>query len=365
MLYGERRSLNVVNCVCLSIVLLFIGCAVVVAPSGGPEDKIPARVISTTPAADSAGVSKNTGITIEFSEGIDGESFKKRLSIYPQVEIKKIKSKGNKLIIDFDGDLPETTICVLLKPGFKDLHGVENKKQYLWYFSTRDSLDPGRISGRVLFKGIPDSTAIVKLFRIKADTVLNFVKETEDRIEFTERDGSFNFKALPVDSARYILLAFKDKNGNLRLDKDKEFYAVYPDTVILTTANNQFFGVELNIIDPNEPGEIEGIVDNRTSIDVKPSVILKPLLPGEKTLYTRIESSGKFKFRRVKPGIYVLTALIDAEPDSMCGTYTQPSDSTIRTEPCFVYPDTISLKPGEKLDIGRIVLEEGASGAEN
>jgi len=365
MLFRERKSLKVANCAFLLIVLLFFGCAVVVAPSGGPEDKTPARVVSTTPAADSAGVSKNTDITIEFSEGIDGESFKKRLSIYPQVEIKRIKAKGNKLIIDFDGELPETTLCVLLKPGFKDFHGVKNRKQYLWYFSTRDSLDPGRISGRVLFKGNPDSTAVVKLFRIKVDTVLNFVKEREDRIVFTERDGSFNFRALPVDSARYILLAFKDKNGNLRLDKDKEFYAFYPDTVILATDKNLFFGAEISIIDPNEPGEIEGIVENETSIDINPSIILKPLLPAEKILYIRAESSGKFRFRKVKPGMYILTALIDAEPDSICGTYIQPSDSTVKLEPCFIYPDTISLKPGEKLDIGKIVLEEGVSGAEN
>ena len=365
MFLKDKKSSLLAKLACLAIVFLFVGCAVVVAPSGGPEDRTPARVLSTNPSSDSAGVPRNTAITIEFSEGIDGESFKRRFVTFPPVEIKKIKAKGSRLIVSFDSDLPETSFCVLIKPGFKDLHGVENKKPYLWYFSTRDSLDPGRISGRVLFKGTPDSTTVVKLFRIKIDTTMNFVQETGDRIVFTGRDGSFNFRALPVDSARYILLAFKDKDSNLKLDKGKEFYAFYPDTIILTTLNKQFFGVEFNIIDPNEPGEISGKIDNKTSINIRPSVILKPLLPGENILYKRVKPSGEFIFRKVKPGMYILTALIDAKLDTLCGTYTQPPDSTVRVEPCFVYPDTISLKPGEKLDVGKIVLEEGASGAKD
>ena len=101
-------------------------CAVIEPPTGGPEDTEPPAVVSFSPRPDSAGVSRHTALNIEFSEKVDGESFKDRVRLYPPVEFDKVKVKGRYLEIRFKEPLPETTICVHLEPGFKDVHGVRS-----------------------------------------------------------------------------------------------------------------------------------------------------------------------------------------------------------------------------------------------
>jgi len=351
----HRKPLCVI--LLLTVVLLW-GCAVVKPPSGGPEDKTPPNLLSIVPAPDSTGVGRDVTVSIDFSEDIDAASFKKKINIYPQVEIKKMKAKGGRLLIEFGEELPETTFCIVINSGYRDYHGVESKKRHVFYFSTSDSLYNGSISGRVLFKRSPDSTAVVKLYEIKADTTIDFSREKESRMVFTGFDGSYIFKALPADSSRFLLFAFTDKNGNGRFDSDKEFSASFKDTVLLTSVSYILHGADIEIIDPNEPCEVRGKVVNRTGIDSPPSVILSPLLPEERLLYTRVADKGEYIFPKVKPGAYILTALIDVKIDSVCGVYRNPSDTTeVLAEPCISLPDTIFLKPGEKREIPPVILE--------
>jgi hypothetical protein len=340
------------------VIILFHACAVIEAPSGGPQDKTPPFILNTVPSQDSTNVPKDSDIIITFSEDLDPESFKNRIHTYPSLDFKDIDVDGEVLKVNFDSPLPETTIVFHLESGFQDNHRVKSGERLLLYFTTANYLERGLISGWTLFKQKPDSLGVVKLFKMDSDTIESFIGADEARVAYSNSMGEFLFKALPTDSTSFILWAFSDRNGDGKYSKSKDFAIIQPDTVILTEQNTMLKEVRLNVIDPNEPGLIEGRIINATGIAGLPTVILEPISPEEKRKVSVTDSLGAFKLKQVPPGRYLLTALMDIIADSTCGTYPSLEDSTVmQDEPCFTLGDTISLKPAEKMLLESIKLE--------
>ena len=89
---------------------------------------------------------------------------------------------GPVLEVSFREELPETTICVLLKAGFKDYHQVQSRKNYNFCFSTTDRIDSGTITGKILFKQKPDSTGVAVLVKVSpGDTLGDLTTEEPAR----------------------------------------------------------------------------------------------------------------------------------------------------------------------------------------
>ena len=346
----------------LSCVVLFTAsCAVVKPPSGGPEDKTPPHVVSVAPAPDSTGVGRETTIRIEFSEKVDGETFKERVRLYPAIDFDEIDVDGTTLHVRFAETLPETTLTFLLSSGYADLHGVRSKDNFIFHFSTTPELQRGTITGKVLFKDEIDPNGVVKLHEVISDSTISYKKERESRIAFAGEDGGFSFEALPTDSSRFILWGFSDENGDGRFAEGKEFHLLYPDTLQLTPSRRAAVEIFLRIIDPDEPGRITGSVIDETGLGIAPTVRLDPLLPGEPPLVVRADSTGGFYVGKVPPGRYTLTTFVDLALDSLCGRYISPADSAITLpEPCFTLPDTIVVEPGgeKTLEPVRLMKEE-------
>lgn len=343
-------------------VLFFIiaACAVSKPPTGGPEDKTPPRIVEFHPTPGSAGVPGDTGIRMTFSEKLDGDSFKDRIATYPPIGFKSLKVKGERLDVVFERQLPETTITILLKAGFKDNHLVGNSENFIFHFATSDSIEKGEISGIILFKNKPDSTGVAELFEIKADTIIDVNKQAESRIAFAGDGGQFYFRALPADGSRYLLWTFLDKNGDAKYSAETEFSALYPDTIVLTDISYRSDELMINIIDPHEPGSIEGRVINETGFKAVPFLRLEPILPGEKALVGKADTTGNFILAPVPPGGYILSSFIDIEADSTCGSYTPPEDTSLTLkEPCYTSPDTLIMIPGESKILEPFTLEKG------
>lgn len=339
--------------------LIAVACAVIQPPPGGPEDKIPPHIIGVYPAPDSTGVSNDTGIRVIFSEKVDGSTFKERIRLYPSVAFDKLKVKGEELEIRFAEQLPETTIVVLISGGYKDWHNVANKDNFIFRFSTAETLLTGEIEGRILFKNEPDSTGVVKLFEILSDSAVSVKSDIESRIAFAGRDGSFGFRALPTGGARFIVWAFSDKNNDGKFADGKEFSALYPDTITLTVSKPRAEEIFMNIIDPYEPGMVSGTVLDETGMRRRVTVRFEPLLPGERALVVTADSTGRYVAPRIQPGRYLVSAFIDMSPDSLCGNYVSPADSTIiLEEPCFTLPDTLIVEPGEEKSLNPVTLEK-------
>ncbi|MDD4857818.1 MAG: Ig-like domain-containing protein [Candidatus Krumholzibacteria bacterium] len=344
----------------LAATALIAACAVREPPPGGPEDKTPPSVVMTLPAADSAGVSRDLDPVLFFSEKVDPASFKNRVFIYPPVEFEHLKVKGERLEIDFKGLLPETTMCLLVRSGIKDYHGISSKQNYLLYFSTADSLAKGEISGIILFKDKPDSTGVAELFAIKGDTTLTLGAMNRSRVAFADAHGEFILRAVPTDGSKWLLRVFKDPDGDARYSEGKEFCALYPDTIVLRPLHESVTDIRLTIIDPNEPGSITGLLANETGFAIAPMIRLQPAKPGAKakTITARPDSTGAYTLARVPPGEYLFSAFIDIKVDTLCGTYPDPQDTTrTLSEPCIALPDTLKLKPGEEKKLEPMTLK--------
>lgn len=326
-------------------------------PSGGPEDKTPPEITGITPAPDSTGVARNSFVELRFSEKIDGDSFKDRIAIFPPVDFDKIDVKGDRIEIKFREEFPETTLCLVVRSGFKDQHLVTSKKNGIFFFATTPALLEGEISGKVLFKREADSTSIVKLIELKADTITNIFNQPESRIAFTSGNGDYDFRALPADSSKFLIWAFRDGNNDGRYAVGKEFSLVMPDTFVLTPGRSRLRNVEINIIDPNEPGSLSGRVVDDTGIGILPMIRLESILPGEAPLIENADTLGNFLIKSVKPGRYVFNAFIDVNPDSLPGTYNDPTDSTVvLTEPSITLGDTLGVSPGENKVLPPVTL---------
>lgn len=345
--------------IALLSILSVAACAVIQPPPGGPEDKKPPHIVRVVPAPDSAGVARDAVIRITFSEKVDESTFKERIKLYPSVAFEGLKVRGEELEIRFAEDLPETTFSVLVLSGYRDWHNVANKKNFVFQFSTAESLLAGEIEGWILYKEKPDSNGVVRLFEVRGDSSAVSVKsDVEARTAFCNRDGGFTFRALPSDSARFIVWAFSDKNRDGSFAESNEFSAVYDDTVLLTPDNQRAEEIRINIIDPNEPGSISGRVVNETEMPRYVTLRFEPLLPGEKALVVTADSTGHFIAPRIPPGRYLVTAFIDMEQDSLCGRYTSPADSTVTfQEPCLALPDTLDVEPGSETMLDTVTLE--------
>jgi hypothetical protein len=114
------------------------------------------------------------------------------------------------------------------------------------------------------------------------------------------------------------------------------------------------------IVDPNEPGEVSGVVANLTSLDTV--AVSVGLFAANDTIppayYTRCDTLGSYSFSNVLAGAYALKAFVDLLPDSLCGVYPCPQDSSMDCmEPCTQYPDSLRIEPGMKVKLEDLVLE--------
>ena len=338
---------------------LLAACAVMEPPPGGPEDRIPPYILEVRPRQDSARVARDTQIEISFSEKLDEDSFKNRISLYPPVEFDKVDVDGDKLKISFRELLPETTFSVFIKKGFMDHHQVASKRNEFFYFSTEDTIASGEISGFVLFKEKPDSNGVAKLYKMLPDTLVNVGRQPESRISFADKMGQFIFRALPADGDSFLIFAFSDSDGDGSYSAGKEFSAISQDTVVLNRLSSKVRGIRINIIDPNEPGSIRGQVSNETGLMERILVRLDPLLPGENPVFSGTDTLGLYNLEKIQPGQYLLTAFMDIKADSTCGDYISPEDSTILLqEPCEALPDTLIVEPGGEITLDPVTLKK-------
>jgi len=336
-----------------------VSCAVVEPPSGGPEDETAASVEAVSPAPDSVGVSRQVSVKVTFSEKIDAESFRKKIRLYPGLDFEEIEVDDNILKIRFAEALPETTICLVIKKGYMDLHGVKAEESRVFYFATADSFPQGSISGRILFKGEREPGGEAVLVGAEKDTAMNYFEKEELRIAVCDDSGNFSFRHLPADSSGYRVWGYLDKDDNGEFTRGQEFSAIYPDTIFLTDRRPSYTELALNVIDPNEPGEVEGAVINVTGMERPVTVSLKNILEEKRGYFARADSTGGYLIRGVIPGDYILSAFIDIKNDSLAGYYPDPDDSTkARMEPAAVYPDTLSVSPGQKKKVEEIELLE-------
>jgi hypothetical protein len=372
--------------------VLVIACARQGMPEGGPRDLDPPRVESTSPDSGATRVPLDAGVRITFSEDMD------RSSVIDQVVLSPPRDFGHR---DWDGTTfelsggedfaPDVTTTVIVGTGCRD--GRERNSMaapYLFVFSTGDSLDRGRIEGRLLATGqAAHGTFIwaIDVDKVPAapDTVL------PDYIGQAGSDSTFVLIGLKA-GRRYRVMAHFDPNRDREFDAENEFLAAYPDTLWLDPGNPVATSVAIDYRDPRAPGSIAGTVVDSTGatadsirvgeperpvpplgvpadtiqtaagdsarvrlFQIEAWLLSRDLPPRESEATTpdtlaaaraQPDSLGAFELRNLVPGLYRVQAFLDQDRD-------QRYDAG---EPASATADSVRVIPADKTGDIRLVV---------
>lgn len=215
----------------LIISLIALSCAQIVAPTGGQNDKTPPELVSSFPENKTRNF-KDREFKLTFNELVDASSINSELFIVPDPGSPyETKVKNNTVTLKFDKPLAENTTYTLnFRNGIKDLTEKNPARNLKLVISTGDQLDSLQLSGTVndLFTKEPKLDVTVGLY--PADT-LPFAKKKP--LYFVKTDSSGKFMLENLKNNKYFLLAFTDKNNNLRFDQKEEYLGFLPDSLDL------------------------------------------------------------------------------------------------------------------------------------
>jgi len=206
----------------LLLTLLFHGCAQQGAPTGGPQDVTPPRVLEADPPNYSTHFETNK-ITITFDEYLDMGNFTQELVVSPPMEEKPlIRMRGKSLIIEFEEELKDdVTYTFNFGEGIKDLNEQNVLLNYEYVFSTGEYLDSLSVKGKLRNAydlTIPEIPVFVMLYTSLEDSVP--LTDIPYYVGRTDKEGNFAVNNLRKDI--YKIFVLKDGNNNFLYDLPTE-----------------------------------------------------------------------------------------------------------------------------------------------
>lgn len=280
------------------VALVLVACATVVAPSGGPEDKLPPRVAGVYPAPNSTNLPEELYVKVKFDEWINATIPRSAVTISPPLEKKlRMEVDGDELEITSRAMLDSnTTYTLTIGSALKDLHGNAIATPFQISFSTGPSIDSLNIVGRVMVtpemfraKQYPsialypigsdrEHRNYLKKFRdstlVGPDTFPRFTKEIPEFV--TQADSNGYFRLIGLHAGSYAAIAFLDKNGNRRLEISDEDVGVlgkiqldslFTDSVWLPLATMDTSLVELDSIKQVGKSVVQAIFNRTVLLD--------------------------------------------------------------------------------------------------
>lgn len=197
----------------LALPLLFLACAKVGTPAGGPVDKIPPAIAAHFPAADAVSVPLDTQVELVFSEGMDRSRTEAALFISPTSPV-ECSWRGSRLHLHFPQGLkPDQTYVITLGTGARDLRGNALAQSFTLAFATGTQLNQGRIEGQIFDRHQPAGTAHVWAYGLNQGDHHLLVDPPDYRTQ-TGSDGRYTFSRLPAGS--YRIAAFADADADQR-----------------------------------------------------------------------------------------------------------------------------------------------------
>lgn len=201
------------------------------APSGGPRDTIPPKVVAAFPDPGSVNVPlKGTRIVLTFNEYVTLKNAANILLSPPQSKMLKTKVKGKSVIIDFEEELkPNTTYTIDFTEAIADNNEGNFLPGFSYVFSTGDQIDSMFLTGTVVDskKLDPVKGATVMLYKDQADSAV-FLRKPYAVV----RTDDWGYFCIPfIQDTTYRLYAIKDANNNSLYDKETELIAFNNTTV--------------------------------------------------------------------------------------------------------------------------------------
>ena len=173
---------------------LFVSCAAIMSPPGGPKDETPPELVKVTPS-DGTTYFEGGKVELLFSEYLDENSIERAIKVLPILNQKpEITFKGNRLIIYFPDSLSlNQTYIISISRDLSDEHKVKLSQGIQVAFSTGPQIDQGLISGLVDY----EKDVSVNLWKIQNENdYLTFYERTPDYVIDASSEGLYEFKFL-------------------------------------------------------------------------------------------------------------------------------------------------------------------------
>ena len=209
---------------CIILAALLSSCGQQVAPTGGPRDSIPPKLVAALPEYGAKNF-KGNKITLVFDEYISLDNPYEKLTYSPTPKINpNAEGKLKTITVKLKDTLEEnTTYSIDFGEAIKDINENNILKNFTYTFSTGTYIDSSYFTGNVIIAetGKVDSTMIAVLHQQMDDSAV--AKEKPRYYTRLKGDGSFIFRNLRP--GKYNVFAIKDADGGKKYDQSSELIA--------------------------------------------------------------------------------------------------------------------------------------------
>lgn len=213
-------------------IFLLGACARQSAPTGGPRDTIPPKLVRATPPHETVNFNAKK-IELEFTEHVILNAPKEQLIVTPNISKDyKITYRRNLVTIELDEPLQDsTTYTFNFRDAIGDITEKNPVRNLLLAYSTGTYIDSLKISGKVhnIVQGTIPKEATVALHP-QNDTFNIFLHPAP---YFTKTNQTGHFTISHLKPGRYFVYAFEDKNRNLVVNSRTESFGFLAEEVLL------------------------------------------------------------------------------------------------------------------------------------
>ncbi len=210
--------------------LFYIGCANVVAPTGGPEDKDPPVVLRSTPPNFSTHY-QGENVRIYFDEFVELNNLKQNMLVSPPLnEDPEVKIRGRSIIMSVQDTLLEnTTYNFFFGESIVDLTEGNPIPNFQYIVSTGAYVDSLSVRGTLVNAATlePEESVFVMLYR----DVYDSVPMLERPVYLAKTNSEGEFFISNMREGEYLIFALDDMNNNFLYDNPDERIAFH-DTLI-------------------------------------------------------------------------------------------------------------------------------------
>lgn len=269
--------------ICILSYILY-SCASVKSPEGGPRDTDEPKLIFVNPDTNQTNFKSNV-IELKFNEQVDIVN-EKDILIQPLVSNFKTNAKGKKITLTFlDSLKSNTTYTIDFQKSIIDITEKNIAENIFVSFSTGDNISKGNIYGytKDYFNNEKAENIIIGLFAL-SDSI-----EKQKPIYYTKSNKTGEFKLRNIKDGKYFLMAFDDKNNNLKPDISKEKYYFINSEIDIKNDTTKY---DIFLINPTPKFKINDIKKyNNQSIIELSSGIKNYQLKG-KVIYNSLKKSN-------------------------------------------------------------------------
>ena len=344
------------------LILLLVSCANIQAPSGGPADTTPPKVVEYTPKNHTTNYSGS--ITILFDKYMDRNKVIENLSILPETKF-NAEWTGKELTLNFpDKLLDNTTYSINFGTDFSDYLGNKPESSFNIVFSSGSVIDTGFVKGRIL--NDKPAGAFVFLYKIDGRQIdtLNPATTKPDYKTQIGTNGDFTIPALKDGKYRIFVIRDEFKNG---LYDAQDSYSTYIKDLELKEGKTNFVKMMYGAPKDNFSPEISSInVPYSDRLTVKFSEqIIDSSLNKDLIFITDTNETKIIKIKSIFPGLTVNNSyelILESRPDTSKiwklsfgkDTSKLPFDSSGNI--LKFKESALKFKPVERIDTSNIFL---------